>query len=207
MRTRLSKDRRARTTTTRPDLPRPTAPASTRSIPARGGTVGHPARRITAAPEPPSSSPGAPASPGSGRGSPAHIGWAPFVARPVRGLLAVVFAVGLIWVLRELFQPFHGSGHGEVMVRVPPHASCESGRHPARPRRRHLVELLLRAPGDAVRRPRRPALRRVPIQPTRATARRSASHQGAAGGEGLEHHDRPRAGPATRSTRCCAPRG
>jgi uncharacterized YceG family protein len=38
-------------------------------------------------------------------------------------VLALLLAVALIWFLFELFQPLHGSGHGEITVLVPPHAS------------------------------------------------------------------------------------
>jgi uncharacterized YceG family protein len=41
----------------------------------------------------------------------------------VIALLALVFAAAVIWFLVELFQPFHGSGHGDVTVTVPAHAS------------------------------------------------------------------------------------
>ncbi|MBV9310839.1 MAG: endolytic transglycosylase MltG [Solirubrobacterales bacterium] len=38
-------------------------------------------------------------------------------------LLALLVGVAVIWFLAELFQPFHGSGHGSVTVTVPPHSS------------------------------------------------------------------------------------
>jgi UPF0755 protein len=38
-------------------------------------------------------------------------------------LIALVLSAAVIWFLAELFQPFHGSGHGEVTVTVPPHSS------------------------------------------------------------------------------------
>jgi UPF0755 protein len=38
-------------------------------------------------------------------------------------VLALVLAAALIWFLVELFQPFHGSGHGSVTVRIPAHSS------------------------------------------------------------------------------------
>jgi UPF0755 protein len=38
-------------------------------------------------------------------------------------VLALVLAAALIWFLVELFQPFHGSGHGSVVVRIPAHSS------------------------------------------------------------------------------------
>ncbi len=38
-------------------------------------------------------------------------------------VLALVLVAALIWFLIELFQPFHGSGHGSVTVRIPPHSS------------------------------------------------------------------------------------
>jgi len=49
------------------------------------------------------------------------------VARPsrklvLRGLavLALALVAAVIWFCVELFQPFHGSGHGRVVVRIPP---------------------------------------------------------------------------------------
>jgi uncharacterized YceG family protein len=41
----------------------------------------------------------------------------------VLAVLALVLVAALIWFLIELFQPFHGSGHGSVTVTVPPHSS------------------------------------------------------------------------------------
>jgi UPF0755 protein len=41
----------------------------------------------------------------------------------VASLVALVLAIALIWFLVELFQPFHGSGHGSVTVTIPPHVS------------------------------------------------------------------------------------
>jgi UPF0755 protein len=38
-------------------------------------------------------------------------------------VLALVLVAALIWFLIELFQPFHGSGHGSVTVRIPAHSS------------------------------------------------------------------------------------
>ena len=38
-------------------------------------------------------------------------------------LLALVAGAALIWFLVELFQPFHGTGHGSVTVTIPPHSS------------------------------------------------------------------------------------
>jgi peptidoglycan lytic transglycosylase G len=38
-------------------------------------------------------------------------------------LIALVLAAAVIWFLAELFQPFHGSGHGNVAVTVPAHSS------------------------------------------------------------------------------------
>ena len=35
-------------------------------------------------------------------------------------VLVLVLAAGVIWFCVELFQPFHGSGHGEVTVTIPP---------------------------------------------------------------------------------------
>ena len=52
---------------------------------------------------------------GTGRGR-LHVG---------RGVavLAILVAAAVIWFLVEMFQPFHGSGHGRVTVRIPAHAS------------------------------------------------------------------------------------
>jgi uncharacterized YceG family protein len=41
----------------------------------------------------------------------------------ILSLLALVVAGVLIWFLIELFQPFHGSGSGEVTVTIPAHSS------------------------------------------------------------------------------------
>ena len=38
-------------------------------------------------------------------------------------VVALVLAAALIWFLIELFQPFHGSGHGSVTVTIPAHSS------------------------------------------------------------------------------------
>ncbi len=38
-------------------------------------------------------------------------------------LLAILLAAAFIWFLVQLFQPFHGSGHGRVTVQIPAHAS------------------------------------------------------------------------------------
>jgi len=38
-------------------------------------------------------------------------------------VLSIVLAVGVIWFLWELFQPFHGDGGGVVVVTIPPHTS------------------------------------------------------------------------------------
>jgi UPF0755 protein len=39
-------------------------------------------------------------------------------------VLALVLAAVLIWFCIELFQPFHGSGHGSVTVTIPAHSSA-----------------------------------------------------------------------------------
>ena len=41
----------------------------------------------------------------------------------VSAVVALLLGAAVIWFLVELFQPFHGSGHGEVTVTIPPHAS------------------------------------------------------------------------------------
>jgi UPF0755 protein len=45
------------------------------------------------------------------------------VARII-ALVALVLSATAIWFLVELFQPFHGSGHGSVTVTIPPHSSA-----------------------------------------------------------------------------------
>ncbi len=39
-------------------------------------------------------------------------------------VLALAVAVGAIWFLVELYQPFHGSAHGTVTVTIPPHSTA-----------------------------------------------------------------------------------
>jgi uncharacterized YceG family protein len=41
-------------------------------------------------------------------------------------VLALGLAVGVIWFLVELYQPFHGPPHGSVTVTIPPHASSRA---------------------------------------------------------------------------------
>jgi uncharacterized YceG family protein len=43
-----------------------------------------------------------------------------YVARGLAVLILVLVAA-VIWFCVELFQPFHGSGHGTITVRIPPH--------------------------------------------------------------------------------------
>jgi peptidoglycan lytic transglycosylase G len=43
--------------------------------------------------------------------------------RRIFAVIALAVAVVLVWFLVELFQPFHGSGHGSVTVVIPPHSS------------------------------------------------------------------------------------
>ena len=38
--------------------------------------------------------------------------------------VAIVLALVVLWFLDQLFQPFHGAGHGRVTVVVPPHSSA-----------------------------------------------------------------------------------
>jgi UPF0755 protein len=40
----------------------------------------------------------------------------------IASLLALVLGAAVIWFLVELFQPFHGSGHGSVTVTIPAHS-------------------------------------------------------------------------------------
>jgi len=41
----------------------------------------------------------------------------------VLAVMALVLAAAVIWFCVELFQPFHGSGHGSVTVTIPPRSS------------------------------------------------------------------------------------
>ncbi len=38
--------------------------------------------------------------------------------------MAIIVALAVLWFLDQLFQPFHGAGHGRVTVVVPPHSSA-----------------------------------------------------------------------------------
>jgi UPF0755 protein len=42
----------------------------------------------------------------------------------ILALIALIVAAAVIWFAVELFQPFHGSGHGSVVVTVPQHSSA-----------------------------------------------------------------------------------
>lgn len=44
----------------------------------------------------------------------------------IMAVLALLLVAGVIWFLYELFQPFHGSGHGRVTVTIPAHSSVSS---------------------------------------------------------------------------------
>ncbi len=41
----------------------------------------------------------------------------------ILALVALVLGIAAIWFLVQLFQPFHGSGHGSVIVRIPPRST------------------------------------------------------------------------------------
>jgi UPF0755 protein len=43
--------------------------------------------------------------------------------RRLLALIPLALAVALVWFLFQLFQPFHGSGHGQITVRIPAHSS------------------------------------------------------------------------------------
>ncbi len=43
--------------------------------------------------------------------------------RRLLALIPLVLAIALAWFLYALFQPFHGSGHGKITVRIPAHSS------------------------------------------------------------------------------------
>jgi uncharacterized YceG family protein len=53
------------------------------------------------------------------RPAPAARGRRPLVLRGL-AVLVLAFVAAVIWFSVELFQPFHGAGHGKVTVRVPP---------------------------------------------------------------------------------------
>jgi UPF0755 protein len=83
------------------------APAGTRRVSGlQRGRRNHPIRRKRRVPRPAR----------SGSRGRLHFG-------RVIALLAIVLAAAFIWFLVQLFQPFHGSGHGRVTVRIPAHAS------------------------------------------------------------------------------------
>ncbi len=44
----------------------------------------------------------------------------------VSAVLAFVLVAAVLWFLNELFQPFHGAGHGRVTVTIPAHSSVSS---------------------------------------------------------------------------------
>ena len=44
----------------------------------------------------------------------------------VLAVVALILAAGVIWFAVELFQPFHGSGHGSVVVTIPPRSSARA---------------------------------------------------------------------------------
>jgi uncharacterized YceG family protein len=56
-------------------------------------------------------------------GTPRRTGAAVFFRRAL-AVCALALAIVAVWFLVELFQPFHGSGHGSVVVRVPHDASA-----------------------------------------------------------------------------------
>jgi uncharacterized YceG family protein len=58
-----------------------------------------------------------------GRGKGGGRGAGAVIARRTAALVLLVAAFALVWLLVELFQPFHGSGHGSVVVRIPHDAS------------------------------------------------------------------------------------
>src|SRR5205085_7266298 len=43
----------------------------------------------------------------------------------VASLIAILIAGAIIWFCVELFQPFHGSGHGSVTVTIPAHSGSK----------------------------------------------------------------------------------
>jgi UPF0755 protein len=46
-----------------------------------------------------------------------------FTRRRALALIPLLLGIALVWFLIELFQPFSGSGHGHITVRIPPHAT------------------------------------------------------------------------------------
>jgi UPF0755 protein len=46
------------------------------------------------------------------------------VRNRIGSVIVLILGIALIWFLIELFQPFHGSPHGHVVVRIPPNTSA-----------------------------------------------------------------------------------
>ena len=44
-------------------------------------------------------------------------------ARRIIAILALVLGLAVLWFLNQLFQPFHGSGHGSIAVTIPANSS------------------------------------------------------------------------------------
>ena len=81
-------------------------------------------RRVSRIPRPSVRRRPLPATPGTdGSGRPRRPGSRHSRAGRVGALLALLAGAALIWFLVELFQPFHGQGHGSVTVTIPAHAS------------------------------------------------------------------------------------
>jgi UPF0755 protein len=89
--------------------PEPTPVPTPRNV--RAGRPGRPALRTPRAARP------------GGRSEPAAAPPTHSRRRRIFAVVALLLALVLVWFLIELFQPFHGDGHGSVTVVVPPHSS------------------------------------------------------------------------------------
>ena len=157
------------------------APAPLRSAPNRPPDA--PAARRRPAPNAPrgrgrrSRPPKTPKGPRPGGG--AHWG------RRIFALLAMVVIVGVLYVANATFQPFHGDGEGNGRGHDPRELRRGGGRQAARREGRDRLGALLRAQGDARRRPGRPAPGRVHAQEGHDQRRRDQrAHDGAGGPAG-----------------------
>jgi UPF0755 protein len=80
----------------------------------RNARAGRPGRTAPPPPRPPRP---------AGRSQPAGDPPTHSRRRRIFAVVALLLALVLVWFLVELFQPFHGDGHGSVTVVIPPHSS------------------------------------------------------------------------------------
>jgi UPF0755 protein len=109
---------------------RPETPAEDGRADGRGPEDDHAAeapsgtRKITALERARTTRAGRP--PGRPRGPAAGAGGRRRIAGRVLALVALAIAAGAIWFAVELFQPFHGAGHGHLEVTIPRNASASA---------------------------------------------------------------------------------